>query len=137
MANLTLEPRFDLVCKDCSRMIPERCTLCRQFIYKMVTNPNEICRGCMQVKVRDDTDEDCEQLNDGTWRFRCSGCNRPRDSCLKCERAIYSDSASESEEEDGEEEAEQEECEDDDNNEDSNGDEEEEEEPPRKISKKN
>ena len=138
MAREDMSFRYDLSCKVCDRKIPQKCMSCHQFIY--ATNPINTCSGCGQERLKkvrhpDLEDEQCEQLKDGTYRFRCNCCNRPRDSCPKCRRAIFYDPFSEDNSEESDEDDEENESEDDDDDEDEE-EEEEEDEPHAKKRKK-
>ena len=98
-----------LYCKDCNRKILDRCSQCGQFRAEFKPHPKDLCSSCGQLRTAEereetsdeesDEEEDAIILKNGTWRRKCSCCNRPRDMCTKCKRPYISDSEGESDEE--------------------------------------
>ena len=104
---------LSLFCKECNRKVLDRCSECGQFKPEFKHLPKDLCGGCGQlitVEQRaqssddeiDDEEEDFIEMKDGTWRRKCSCCNRPRNMCIKCKRPYVSDSEDESDDEDEE-----------------------------------
>ena len=104
-----------MFCKECNRKVLDRCSECGQFKPEFKHLPKDLCGGCGQLRTVeqraqssddeiDDEEEDFIEMKDGTWRRKCSCCNRPRNMCIKCKRPYVSDSEEESDDEEEESE---------------------------------
>ena len=102
------------VCPECQRDIPERCVVCRQFVYEL-PDPEDTCRVCGQEDTDEEDEDDNTDYKGYSFRKRrdhsqqaiCDWCERPVATCPKCQRDFISDD--EDEEYDDEEDSDEEE----------------------------
>ena len=83
-------------CMQCGQHVPPRCPTCSQFVLENIEPIANLCETCGQVvsdKEEEETDDDDEtekgyaikESRHGVGHARCLLCNRPTDTCPRCE----------------------------------------------------
>jgi len=101
--DLSKTPKED-VCDSCGQTIADRCPACGQFIVTHA-NDDDTCSTCGQELPDDEEEDEFEghefiKQKDGTQRALCTWCERPYESCPKCERLFDSGQEDETDDED-------------------------------------